>query len=443
MRAWHYYTAVLFVTFLSTPAQSQNIILAETVQVGDCFRCAIETKVAGEMRFQKDSGPMPVKISAQASHSYPERVLAASGNLAQKCVRIYDAPKLDIERGGDRASSTLRSTRKMIVAQRPKDQHMAYSPSGALYRSELDLVSGHFDTMAVAGLLPGKPTKVDDTWKIPNLVAQALNGLEGMTENKLEGKLVKVDGDLATFSIQGTVAGVDSGALVKQTVDAAGTYDAKSKRLIRLVWKQKADRDQGPVSPASTMEVTVTLDRKAIDQPAELSDIATVTVPQGYEPPGPMTNLEYRDAKSSFALIHPRDWHLTAVNPEHTVLRLMDRGDYVAQVTVTPWTSAKKGEHLSADQFKNAMRNTSGWRPEKELQSGEVTAGDGNYIYRLSEQGLLDGVSVLQNFFLVAAPTGEQVVLTFTLAPKAADKLGARDLSIAASIEVPAAPEKK
>ena len=105
-------------------------------------------------------------------------------------------------------------------------------------------------------------------------------------------------------------------------------------------------------------------------------------------------------------------------------------------------SKAKPGEHLSAEEFKNAMRGTSGWRPERELQSGVVPA-EGKYVYRLSEQGLLDGVQVLQNFFLVAAPTGEQVVLTFTLSPKLADKLGARDLSMAASIEVPAAPEKK
>src|SRR5581483_867524 len=206
--------------------------------------------------------------------------------------------------------------------------------------------------------------------------------------------------------------------------------------------RQKAQRDQGPVSPASTLDITVTLDRKEVAPPAELGDVALVSVPEGFSPPGPMTNLEYRDPKDRFALLHPRDWHLTAATGEHTVLRLMDRGDYVAQVTVTPWTSAKKGEHLTPDQFKAAMRSTSGWRPERELQAGEVPA-EGKYVYRLSEQGLLDGVPVLQNFFLVAAPTGEQVVLTFTLAPKLADKLGARDLSMAASIEVPATPEKK
>ena len=133
-----------------------------------------------------------------------------------------------------------------------------------------------------------------------------------------------------------------------------------------------------------------------------------------------------------------RSWHLTTVTAEHAVLRLMDGGVWVAQVTVTPWTSAKKGEHLSAEQFQHDMRTSVGWRPERVLQSGEIPAEGGRWMYRLSEIGQLNGVTVLQNFYLVAGPGGEQVVLTFTLAPKMADKLGARDLTVAASIEVPA-----
>jgi hypothetical protein len=51
----------------------------------------------------------------------------------------------------------------------------------------------------------------------------------------------------------------------------------------------------------------------------------------------------------------------------------------------------------------------------------------------------MDGLAVVQNFYLVAAPGGEQVVLAFTMTPKQADKLGARDLSLVGSLDVPAA----
>jgi hypothetical protein len=51
--------------------------------------------------------------------------------------------------------------------------------------------------------------------------------------------------------------------------------------------------------------------------------------------------------------------------------------------------------------------------------------------------GQLDGIKVLQNFYLVAGPNGDQVVLAFTLTPSQAEKLGARDLSMAGSIDFP------
>jgi hypothetical protein len=109
----------------------------------------------------------------------------------------------------------------------------------------------------------------------------------------------------------------------------------------------------------------------------------------------------------------------------------------VAQVTVTPWTKADQGKHLSPEEFRQAMAETPGWEPDDELQAGEVPAEGGRWIYRISALGELDETKVMQNFYLVAGPEGQQIVLAFTMPPKQADRLGTRDLSIAASIDFP------
>ena len=67
----------------------------------------------------------------------------------------------------------------------------------------------------------------------------------------------------------------------------------------------------------------------------------------------------------------------------------------------------------------------------------------GRWVYRISSLGTMDGVQVLQNFYLVAAPSGEQVVLAFTMTPKHAERLGTRDLSIAASLDFPSSKAEK
>jgi hypothetical protein len=137
--------------------------------------------------------------------------------------------------------------------------------------------------------------------------------------------------------------------------------------------------------------------------------------------------------------MHPREWQTVSQTNDHLVLRLVERGDFIAQATITPWKSAEKGKHLTPEEFKDAMNSTPGWEPERELQSNEIPleGGDGRWAYRLSFQGHLDSVAVVQNFYLLAAPGGEQIVIAVTMTPKQADKLGARDLTLVASLEIP------
>jgi hypothetical protein len=442
MSAWRVTGAVALLLTAVPAGWSQTCTLAERIKPDDCFRYGINMQLEGELRFKREDKLVSVPLSATAQHSFPERVLTADGGVVQKTARLYETAKARITRDRTSTDHTLRPSRKLIVAQRYKDQFLVYCPAGALQRTELELLGDHFDTLAVIGVLPGKEVKVGETWKLANAVTQALCGLD-VIENKLTGKLDKVVGDVAHFSVSGTAAGVENGAQVKMSIEAAGIFDLKTKRLTKLEWKQTDDRDQGPVSPASSVKTKVTLSREAIAQPKALDNVALVSVPAGFVPPEAMTWVEFRDEKGRYALLHTRDWQLTAMTAKHAVLRLIDRGDFVAQLSVTPWDKAKPGQHLSPEDFKKAMDNTSGWLPERELQAGPVPAAGGRWVYRLSVQGQLQGVPVLQNFYLVAAPTGEQVVLTFTLSAKQADKLGARDLSLAGSIEVPAAPEKK
>lgn len=421
-----------------TPAGwSQTCPLAEKVQAGDCFSIHLDMKLAGEMRIQKNGQASPLKLEAAATHEYPERILVVAGNVVQKSARAYEKAEATITVGNDRLPRSLRPERRLFVAQRYKDQGMVYSPSGALSREELDLTGGQFDSSAVAGVLAGKEVAVGDTWKVPANVVQALCNFEGLTEHNLTGKLDAVTAETATFSLTGTATGIDQGAIAKVKIEAVGRFDVKAKRLVALEWKQKDERDQGPVSPVTVVESTTTLTRKAIEEPMALSDVALVSVPADETPPAPMTQLDFREPQGRYSLLYPREWHITAQGKEHLVMRFMDRGDFVAQATITPWKKADKGKHMSAEDFKQAMNDTAGWEPEKELQSGEVPAENGRWIYRYSVIGKMDGVTAVQNFYLVATAEGEQIILIFTMTPKQVDKLGARDLTIVSSLEIP------
>ncbi len=426
---------VLFLAAL--PALAPAADLAEAVKPGDCFEVSLDMKLTGELRIRKDEGPSTVKLTASAEHAFKERVVAHAAD-GQRVVRHYDTARASVTAGKDTTERTLRDKRRLIVAQRHKDARLVYSPAGALTRGELEVAGDHFDTLLLPALLPGKDVKAGETWKVPAGVAAALCNLEGASESKLEGKLGKSEVDQAHFTVSGTVSGVEHGAVVKSKVEAEGVFDMRAKRLVKLKWQQEDERDLGPVSPAGTMKVAISLTRKPVETPEQLNDVALVPVPDGFAPPAAMTHVEHRDAKGRYLLFHAREWQNVAVTADHMVLRLVERGDFIAQATVAPWGKGKGGKAMSPDDFRAAVNNTSGWKPEREVQADKIPSAEAKTVYRLSVLGQLDGLPVMQTFFLVANADGDQVVITFTMPPRNADKLGARDLSLAGSLEVPA-----
>lgn len=425
----------------SAPGWAQSVNLKETLNAGDCFHVQLDMKLTGEMRVQKQGDWVNLKMDASAIHDLQERIMTLNaGGLAEKDVRLYDKATATISINGDKTEKNLRSERKLIVAQRQRDGLLAYSPTGPLTRPEVEVTSDHFDLLALAGILPGKEVAIGDTWKVTNSAAQGICNFEGLTEHDLVGKLEEVKDDIARFKITGTASGIDMGALVKMSVTALGEFDLKTKRLVKLDWNQKDEREAGPINPATKVQLHTLVKREPIDQPTSLSDPALVSVPDdgNKPPPANMTQLDLHDPKGRFDLLYNREWQVVSQNDTRLIMRMMERGDFVCQVTITPWSTAEKGKHLDPQEFKAQMNRTPGWELEKELQSGEVPSQTkGRYLYRLSMLGTLDGVPVLQNFYMVATPDGEQIVVAFTMSPKQVDKLGARDLALVDSLEVP------
>lgn len=438
MVPWRLLASAAILSIATQTSRAQTYSLMETPKVGDCFHIHLEMKLQGEIRVSAEGKPTTIPLEAHAEHDFPERFLAVNPKgLPEKSGRIYETAKASIKVGPDRTERSLRADRRLQVAQRHNDQALVYAPTGSLTREELALTSEQFDTLTLTGLLPQKEVAIGATWKVSDAVAQALCSFEGLTAQELTCKLESVEDHLAHVSVKGPASGIDLGAMVKLTIDASYRYDLNQHRLIALTWAQKDERDQGPASPASTEESTTKLTRTAIEQPASLSDVALISVPDGFDPPLPMTQLYYRDPQSRFDLVFAREWQSVGETADHLVMRMLDRGDFVAQMTITPWSQARPGEHLSGEAFQQQMAKVPGWEPVDVLQVGEVPADGGRWIYRLSALGQLDGVKVMQNFYLVAGPGGEQVVLAFTMTQAQAEKLAARDLSMAGSIDFP------
>lgn len=431
---------VVLALAVSGPVRAQNHTLAEAEQANECFEIKLSLKLDGNMTVTQDGKQSKLKLGALAEHRYRERILGVQkdGPLATKAARFYEDARAAIAVDGTNSQRILRSDRRLIIAQRPHENLVCYSPQGVLTRDEVETISEHFDTLALAGLLPGKETPIGGTWKIGNSAAQALCLFEGLIENDLTGKLTEVKDGEASIAISGAARGIELGAQAKIKVNATVRFNLNRKRIVAIDWNQSDDREQGPASPALVATTSIKMTRTPIEEPKELSELALAAVPQGIEVPSNLSLVAIRDLQNRFTLNAGRDWQVVSQTENRIVLRLLDRGDFVAQATITAWDKAEPGRHMDAEQFKRQMLSSPGWQAGDVLQEGELpNQPKGRYAYRLTAGGEIDGAKVIQCFYLVAGAKGDQAIVVFTLKHTQAPKLGARDLALVEGLEMP------
>jgi hypothetical protein len=420
--------------------EQEKIELKEKTAVGDQYRVELAMQLTGQLQIRNGDKTINLQLIASATHRFPERVLGLDdlGDQGRpvRVARHYDEAKATISVQGENSQRTLRPDRRFQVAQRMKDETVTYSPVGPMTREELELTGEHLDVLMLSGLLPAGPVAMGESWTVPNSTAQALTGVDGLVSQDLRCKLQNVDAGQARVSLFGSVTGISRGAEVKISVEGTYLFDCKLSRIVSVEWKQKDERNQGPVTPASKMETTTTVKRTFGTGPFEaLLDGVVATVPA--EPGPEHLLLTYRDAKGRCEFHHDRGWHVISQNERQAVLRCLERGELIGQLNVTPWTKAKPGEHLTPEELRKHIDDSPGFSVDQVLQSGQVRADDGLWAYRLSVIGTADEVRLMQNYYAVADPQGRQAILTFTTEVPLAEKFAERDLSIVGTVSFP------
>jgi hypothetical protein len=440
MAAWRTLGSLVVVLLGVAAARAQTCTLKEAPLAGSYFHVQLHMDLAGSLKIRQENQTVPLKQTASAHHDFLERVLEADADgPARKVARAYKEARADITTAGQAVQCVLRPERALIVAQCYKEEPLAYCPKGPLTRAELEVVQ-HFDTLHLSGLLPGKDAAVGETWKLANATTQALCAFDGLTTHDLTGKLETIKDGIAVVSLAGTAAGIDLGALVKLKISGSYRFDLEQHRIVWLQWKQHDERDQGPASPALEADLTITMTRTAVAPANELNDLLLkALMPSGSNPPASMTALWHRDKQGRYELTYDRAWQMAANTDKYLVLRLLDRGDFVAQATLTWWTKAPAGtKHVAEEDFQKAMAEAPGWEQEQVVDAKVVEAPKGYWLYRLEASGKLNGLSTVQYFYLLAGPQGEQLVIAFALTPGQAQKLGSRDLALVGGIVFPA-----
>jgi hypothetical protein len=390
--------------------------------VGTIDRVESLLDVAGQLKVAdaadpENGKPSSLKMGVKAVLRYDEKMLESpkKGGDASRSIRHYDKAEATIRVADDETKPQLREDRRLIAAQMKNGKAILFSPKGTLTREELDLVDPLGNSLAVDRLLPGKPVAVGDAWKHDDDVMASLCGLDSVTKNSAESTLVSVVDGSAKMEMAGRVEGVVGGLTTAIELKAKYRFDAKANRITWFGFLVKENRQPGLVGPG--LDVTARLQMKIGPQESSsaLSNSAMAGLP--LEPTDDLQRLSYSrtSAHGGWDLLHDRKWIVISEADQDVVLRMVDKGDYVAQCNISqlPKNPAEKAPTLES--FQEEIRKALG-KNFGEFQRASQTPGEAGYRqWRVVVEGKVSGVPIEWIYYKLFDESGNQVVVLFTV----------------------------
>ena len=120
----------------------------------------------------------------------------------------------------------------------------------------------------------------------------------------------------------------------------------------------------------------------------------------------------------------------------------MENGSLICQSNVAKLPTAAPGKYASIDQFEADIQTSLGKRFKLLRPREKLPADDGRIIYRVvaegqttlaSEKGAT-AVPMQWNYYLLAAPSGQQLSFVFAIEPPLVEQLKDRDLEMVQSV---------
>src|SRR5262245_21453201 len=126
IRTWMSLVALV----LAAPSVSaQSVFLAEPVSQGACFRNELTMRLLGTVNVQQNGQPVAIRRSADATHSYLERVIDFKNNQIERTARFYNRADATLVDGSEKFELALKANHVFLVAHRVKDQLIVYHPA--------------------------------------------------------------------------------------------------------------------------------------------------------------------------------------------------------------------------------------------------------------------------------------------------------------------------
>jgi hypothetical protein len=308
----------------------------------------------------------------------------------------------------------------LVVAESRETEGSLFSPLGPLERDELDLLDIPGATLPLAALLPKGAVSVGDNWQIPDAAAGRLFGLEAVNAQDLTATLSKVEENLAIISLTGKVSGAVGG--VSTEIEAKGSlnFDLQQRAITWLALAYQEKRSIGHAQPGFEVTGKVRWVAGPVKSADELSDSVLQGLPTTSGPA--TTQIEFRNTPAGILLAHDRRWRVMVERRELTVLRLIDRGDLIAQCNISPLAALPAGEQLTLAAFQADVKQTLGKNFGEIVEASQEVTDEGHRILRVVVAGTASELPIQWSYYHVSNSAGRRTALVFTLESSLVEK---------------------
>ena len=400
----------------------ETVDFRPTTQVGSYRQAKAVIDVEGKLKLNADGQEvkhLPLKVHADLQ--YVERVVSATRQWSEaRLIRSYRTAEAKIRLNESELASDLRPERRLIAVESSGKGASLYSPDGPLTREELELISTPASGLAVEALLPPKPQRTGDHWPLADATVARLLGLEAVSQQDVTCTLDSVKDNVAIVSLAGKVTGAVGGVSSDIEIKGKLNFELKQRAVTWLTLAYKENRAIGHAQPGFDVLTTVRMvfaPSKAIE---ELSDMALARLSSKAE--ASQTLIELNSEAAGFQLIHDRRWSVMLDRHDLTVMRLIDRGDLIAQCNITPLASVGKDEQLTPAGFQEDVKRVLGKNFEEILEASEETSESGLHLLRVLVAGKAGDLPIQWTYYHLSDDHSHRASLVFTIESSLLDR---------------------
>jgi hypothetical protein len=373
-------------------------------------------------------------MEAKADLRFSEKFLPPlPESVAVRSIRYYTAADAKIRIQESEIAQTLRPERRFIAA-RIADSSSLVSLSGSLTREELELIDTVGSSACLDLLLPGRSVGVGGKWSLSTSAVAKLLSLEAVGQQDVVATLKKVEDGLAIIDLAGTVAGAVGGVSTELELEGKANFSLDARCVTWLALQYDEKRAIGHAQPGYEASIRVRVQAKPIETSPELDDPAMAAL-LAKDPSGHLL-LEFKAEKAGIAFLYDRRWSVMVDRFDTVILRLIDRGDLIAQCNITRLPALEKGKQMALAEFQRDVEQTLAKNKAQIVEATQSENNDGVRALRIVVSGTASELPIQWVYYHLSDTSGRRASLVFTMEAKLVERFAQIDQELVENLEL-------